>query len=124
GGPAETPLTRSRRASRPSGGLNTATGLSGSAPRGAGQVRCKTGSTLVDVLRDAASDASSILAASTSRPEPRADQVLPAIFLSCCAAREFEIKANQLKKRIEAILHHPKSRLCCCALSYSSLHCS
>src|SRR2546428_3025961 len=38
---------------------------------GAGPVRCKTGTTLVDVLRDAASDASSILAASTSRPEPR-----------------------------------------------------
>ncbi len=31
----------------------------------------KSETTLVDVLRDAASDASSILAASTSRPEPR-----------------------------------------------------
>jgi hypothetical protein len=37
-------------------------------------VRCKTGTTLVDVLRDAASDASSILAASTSRPEPGFDR--------------------------------------------------
>src|SRR2546430_7913847 len=34
----------------------------------------KTGTTLVEFLRDAASDASSILAASTSRPEPGANQ--------------------------------------------------
>ena len=36
-------------------------------------MRFKTGTTLVEFLRDAASDASSILAASTSRPEPGAD---------------------------------------------------
>jgi hypothetical protein len=34
-------------------------------------MRFKTGTTLVEFLRDAASDASSILAASTSRPEPK-----------------------------------------------------
>ena len=34
-------------------------------------MRSKTGTTLVEFLRDAASDASSILAASTSRPEPK-----------------------------------------------------
>lgn len=33
-------------------------------------MRFKTGTTLVEFLRDAASDASSILAASTSQPEP------------------------------------------------------
>jgi hypothetical protein len=37
--------------------------------QGRRQGEIKSGTTLVDVLRDAASDASSILAASTSRPE-------------------------------------------------------
>src|SRR5205823_1258465 len=51
------------------GGTFTATGLEGSGPTGARKARSRTGTTLVEVLRDAASDASSILAASTSRPE-------------------------------------------------------
>src|SRR5205085_3848225 len=56
----------------------------------------KAGTTLVDVLRDAASDASSILAASTSRPEPRA----PTLTLPRDRGRNDQPEANANEARI------------------------